>query len=282
MQTAIVYGASLEHAVAPKPSGDGTLRYVQSSYTLQNTRNKAIEKAEFWTYAPARRTASQQCIRLMTSHPSTLIEDEEGNLILHFIFQDMAPFSSKIVMVQADVWVTDLAQGVAKNVENRYLETELNIESNSEKIKNIAKLSDHKDRTKAARMHFDWVTRNISREDYSAKDRGALWAVHNKRGDCTEMAQVFTALCRVSQIPARVMGGYICPNNSNLNANQFHNWAEFFDGLAWQIVDPQSKVFMKKQSDYIATEIVRSNTTHLMGKAHRYRFSGDGLKVKMN
>ena len=182
-------------------------------------------------------------------------------------------------MVEADVWVTDAPQKHVENGMVQNLEPEPQVESESEEIMKLAVTLRRETQLETARSHYEWVYRNIQSESYSPQDRGALWAVRNKKGDCTEMAQLFAALCRASQIPARVMGGYICPNNSNLNANQFHNWAEFFDGSTWQIVDPQSQIFMKKQSDYIATEIVQSDS--IMGKAHRYRFSGDGLKVEM-
>ena len=67
------------------------------------------------------------------------------------------------------------------------------------------------------------------------------------------------ALCRANGIPARRIGGYICPESAVLKARDYHNWGEFYEGGTWQLADPQNNVLMQNQDDYIAMRIIRSS-----------------------
>jgi transglutaminase-like putative cysteine protease len=104
----------------------------------------------------------------------------------------------------------------------------------------------------------------------------------NRTGDCTEFMDLFAALSRANGIPARRIGGYVCRESGVVGPDDYHNWAEFYDGAAWRIADPQRKVFMEGPSRYVAIEIIAESPKNPMGTYHRVRVSGDGLKVKMN
>ena len=118
-------------------------------------------------------------------------------------------------------------------------------------------------------------------DGYSARDRGALYALREKKGDCTEFMYLFVALCRRAQIPARGLGGYVCPKNMILRPTDYHNWAEFYADGRWYIADPYRKVFMPQTLEYVATRII-GVTDSPLGDFARFRFKGEGLKVEMN
>jgi len=128
----------------------------------------------------------------------------------------------------------------------------------------------------------DWVSANISYSGYSGKERGAYYALKYKKGDCTEFADLFVALCRANNIAARRIGGYLSPEDAVLKAGDYHNWAEFYEDGIWKIADPQNKILRLNQADYIAIQIMRGSHDNPMGPYHRFRFKGEGLKVKMN
>jgi transglutaminase-like putative cysteine protease len=65
-----------------------------------------------------------------------------------------------------------------------------------------------------ARVYYEWVWENISRR--RGKYTSVIAALRDREGDCEEKAAVFVALCRASEIPARLVW---VPN---------HNWAEIF------------------------------------------------------
>ena len=128
---------------------------------------------------------------------------------------------------------------------------------------------------------FRWVADNIHYTGYLRDTRGALYALRNRRGDCTESMCLFAALCRAKQIPARGVGGYVCKEDSILKPDSYHNWAEFYEAGAWRIGDPQKRVFMERPSDYIAMRIIGESPKNPMGEFNRFRSSGIGLEVKM-
>ncbi|MEK8020427.1 MAG: transglutaminase-like domain-containing protein, partial [Candidatus Parabeggiatoa sp.] len=131
-----------------------------------------------------------------------------------------------------------------------------------------------------SRQIFNWVAGHIQYAGYIRENRGALYALTEKRGDCTEYMYLFTALARVNEIPARGIGGYISSEDGLLKSDEYHNWAEFYLEGKWTLADPQNKVFMDKQSNYIAMRIISEQSN--LGQSHRFWYLGEGLSVRMN
>ena len=69
------------------------------------------------------------------------------------------------------------------------------------------------------------------------EERGALWALKNKTGDCSEYSYLFVALCRAAGIPARVQAGFAFHGFSE-TLKDGHMWAEYYLGnYGWVPVD---------------------------------------------
>lgn len=65
---------------------------------------------------------------------------------------------------------------------------------------------------------------------------GALAALEGGHGDCTEYADLLTALCRANGLPARTVNG-LALGNTGENPN--HHWTEvLLNDLGWVPVDP--------------------------------------------
>ena len=107
---------------------------------------------------------------------------------------------------------------------------------------------------------------------------GALWALNNRRGDCTEQADLFVALCRARGIPARRMSGYLCDRNRRLVPALFHDWAEYYDGNRWQRVDVQQQAFETAVADHVA---MRVHAGGAPADSCRFRVEGKGVKATM-
>jgi len=91
----------------------------------------------------------------------------------------------------------------------------------------------------------------ISHLTYAPQSRtqGALWALENGKGDCSEYSTLFAALMRAVGIPARTVAGHMSQvislggsSNSSMSwAGSPHMWAEFYvSGYGWVPVDPSS------------------------------------------
>lgn len=270
----LIYHGSVEAA-------DSSSRHIQYSFTLQNTKNTVIPTAEFWTYAPVKKTANQKFVGLKTGYSYKTTSDDLGNQVLQFTFNEIPPFGTKIINIRAELEVFQKPKPMAVKNLQPFLAPEKYIESNAPEIINLAKKLKVPDDLKTAKKIFSWVSRTLTYIGYVKNDRGALWALKQKKGDCTEFMYLFVALCRASGIPARGVGGYVINKNSTLRPADYHNWAEFYVTGLWRVADPQKKVFMKNESHYIAIRIINRQSENSMGDFHRFRFAGEGLTVKM-
>jgi len=257
-------------------------RHIQYAFTLQNRTNRVIKNAEFWTYAPVKKTATQRCTRFEISHPHQLIKDDLGNQILHFTFNDFPPYATKIITINAHLSVSDAANPIAVPDFKIFLRPEKYIECDDACLCSAAQKLKASKTLKTTERIFHWVANNLRYAGYIKNDRGALYALKTKEGDCTEFMHLFVALCRANKIPARCIGGYVRRENATLKPADYHNWAEFYQDGAWRIADPQRKLFMRNQSHYVAMQVIVESSENPMANYHRFRFSGNGLKVIMN
>jgi hemolysin-activating ACP:hemolysin acyltransferase len=128
---------------------------------------------------------------------------------------------------------------------------------------------------------FNWVAAHITYAGYTKNAHGALYAHLYQKRDCTEYMHLFIALCRANQIPARGIAGYVVTTNRKVKPSEYHNWAEFFDGKRWQIADPQKKIFMQDEQNYIAMRILHTTPTAPIEPFKRFKVDPKGVKVKM-
>lgn len=256
-------------------------RHIQYGFTLQNKTNRLVKEAEFWTYAPVKQTPTQQCVHLEASHPFQVISDDLGNQILRFTFKDLSPYATKIITIEADLLLSDRPNPMHVKDISAYLRAEKYCESDDPEISRVAKELKGPKPVSTAENIFRWVAGHIQHAGYLREARGALYALNEKKGDCTEFMYLFAALCRANNIPVRCIGGYVCQENAVLRPNGFHNWVEFCDGGVWKTADPQRKAFMQAPSKYIAMQVLGKASESPLSGHHRFRCGSEGLEVKM-
>lgn len=269
-------------AARPENSGYSISRQIQYSFTLQNKSHQVIKQAELWTFAPVKQTASQRCLKLQSNYPYKLLIDDSGNQVLHFTFDNLAPYGSRVVTIKTHLLVSATANRISTAPLWRDLNPQKYIESDHPAINRIARALQKADASKTIEEVFRWVADNVRYSGYAGRDRGALYALEHKKGDCTEYANLFVALCRANSIGARLIGGYVCPQSGVLKARDYHNWGEFYKNGTWQLADPQNRVLMRNAADYIAMRIIHGSEDDPMGPYNRFRFKGEGLEVRMN
>ena len=260
----------------------GISRHIQYSFTLQNERDRVLDKAELWVRAPLKKTGAQSCERVRASHPFDSVADDWGNEILHFTFRDLPPFSTKIIGIQANLLLSDRPNPIPSEKVDSFLKAERFIESDDPAILKKARALKQGKPEATVESIFRWVAENVRYAGGLPNDRGALYAFKKREGDCSEFSYLFAALCRACGIPARVLGGYVCTGDAILDPGGYHNWAQFHLDGSWHLADPQRKVFMKDSSRYVAMEVKEDGKNDPMKEFHRFRFSGNGLTVKMS
>jgi len=266
----------------PEGAGYSISRQIQYSFTLQNKSHQVIKQAELWTFAPVKQTASQQCFKLQSNYPYKLLTDGSGNQMLHFTFDNLAPFGSRVVTIKANLLIAATANPIAMGPSPLDFNPQKHIESDHPAIRRLAADLQSSEVIKTIKAVFHWVAHHVRYSGYAARERGALYALEHKTGDCTEFMDLFVAVCRAGGLPARRVGGYLCPENTVLKARDYHNWGEVYENGAWQIADPQNNVLMQNRDDYIAMRIIRAAGDSSLGTYNRFRVKGEGLLAKMN
>ncbi len=196
-----------------------------------------------WTYAPVEQTATQHRTHLKASHPYEVLSDDAGNHILHFLFEDLPPYATKIVTITVDLLLseTPLSTPNPSQDGNSYLRAEQYCESDDPDIAQLAQQLHTSTPAATVKNIIDWVASHVNYIGYLKNPRGARYALKYKQGDCTEFMYLFMALCRAAGIPARGVGGYVTSKSTILKPAEYHNWAEFYDDGIWKIADPHKE-----------------------------------------
>jgi transglutaminase-like putative cysteine protease len=281
-------------------------KVIQYGYAIQNTSLKVLKKAEFRTYSPVKKTSTQKVVKLVVSRPYRLVEDELGNQVLVFEFENklvvsrpyrlvedelgnqvlvfefenMPPNGTKIISITAELALSNKPNSMPAPGSG-FLGSEPYIEAQNEQIQTLAQTLIAETPYKTARNIQQWVSGNLKSESYIPDDRGALYALKHRSGDCTEFSYLFAALGRADGIPVRVLGGYVYENNATLKASDYHNWAEFYTDGVWQIADPQKKNFAVDQASYVAMRVISPGGKGILGNSHRFSYVGEGVRVTM-
>ncbi len=169
--------------------------------------------------------------------------DLSGNNWVHFIHDELPPLShitfgytalirSRSVRYSLPATTTDFH--IPENIRD-YTKPELFIDSHHHLIKDLAR---EIARTNPLPVQFVSAAMRkvyrILKYEAQNEEKGAAFAIENRKGDCTEFAALFTALCRAHGLPARLQAGF------GFDGTRFerHAWSEVWIRGLWVPVDP--------------------------------------------
>lgn len=257
-------------------------RIIKYSFTMQNPTNSLIENASFWVYLPAKQTTYQKRTNVSFSHRVENRVDSNGNEKVVFTAKNLPPFGNEVFSVSAEIDIANSPNRLASVDMEPYLQPEKHIESEDPRIVAIADSLKADSMTDSAININNWVIENLSDAGYIRRDHGAIYALENKTGDCTEFMNLFLALARASGIPARGVAGYVNKESTILKSRNYHNWAEIYIDSAWRVVDPLNKVIFKNESHYIAMRYLGSSPTDNTDNTQRFFDNDASVRVSMN
>lgn len=281
LATALVAGILFyfNRANRPTPAADYTIsRQIRYGCAVENTTNRLAENVRLSLRAPVVQTATQRCDRVDANFPFERAVDDLGNQVLVFTLGRLPPYATRMVTVSADLMMAERPGGVGAPPGPDTRQPAPFIESDNADVSAVAKRLVAAAASDTARRVNDWVAENLKPTGYTKNARGALFALKNGAGDCTEYMYLFTALCRGAGIPARGVAGYVSARDAVIGPERYHNWALFFDGTLWQIADPFNRVFTVHQSHYIAMRLFGPEPAPF----ERFRIEGpDGVVARM-
>ncbi len=251
-------------------------RHISYGLTVKNNGGIFLKKAELWIYAPANDDPDFQ---FTASQPVSLERDTMGNRILHFVFYDLPPFAIKVVNIDAEVTLRS-PPGKQKVMDPiLFLQAEPMVQIENPELIALARQLHHEESVETLRNIYHWLVSNLKKGSYVARERGAIYAVRKKEGDCTEFMQLSLALCRINNIPARGVSGHVITANSRLAPNGLHDWAEVYLNGAWQIFDPFNRVLMEREEEYLV--MYYHNPKKEKERFSRWKTSDSQLQVTM-
>ena len=257
-------------------------KIVRYSYLLKNNTNEVVENAVFKTYAPVEVTSSQKVKKIDATYDYSMEKDQIGNQVMTFNLESIPPYGSKVITVTAEMELASKPNTVNERKLTEYLRSEKFIELENKSIKDLSSRLGNVKNIPVSQTVYNWVSRNLSDAGYIQRDRGAAYALKEKRGDCTEYMYLAVALLRNNNIPARGVAGFVVSSNGVLDADEYHNWAEYYQDSRWHILDAQKKVFDKNYEDYIAFRIFGDKGRNMMSQSQRFFASDPRLIVRMN
>ncbi len=254
-----------------------TIRY---GFAVTNKSGESIRTADFLVFAPIAQTASQKVDQILTNRTYQLVTDHLGNQQLKFVLENIAPYSTKMIDITVKLKLADEPNPIGTKNSSNYLSSEPYIETDSKIVQTISKTFN--DSTDKPRDIHNWLVKNVRYAGYISEDRGAEYALKQRKGDCTEYMYGFIALSRTHQIPSRGVGGFVVDQqNSLLRSTDYHNWAEYHEGNNWYIADPQRQIFRKLDRHYIAFRYISREEGRPMENSQRFLAFDPRLTVKM-
>lgn len=260
-------GSDVSYSTASK-----TLRF---NYTLSNTSGDFIPSADFSIKIPMSIDGIQIIESINSSQKNELVQGTTGEQSVHFSVKNISPYSSKVIDLTLVVTTSDRPKYERINTAD-YLTAEKYIELDSPVIKALAPQLKGSSPEETARNIYEWLVNNVASLSYTADSKGAQYLIEKKVGDCTELMYAFVALARANGLPARGVSGFWVPTGSTIvNAADYHNWAEFYDGKRWVSVDANKNTFDSMYKNYIS-----------VGDFYKFapieRFSLENKKINVN
>ena len=184
----------------------------------------------------------------------TFLNDSSGNRYFHW--NNLTIDKEQTFTLELDYYVlsfnihylvnSSIVENYDTNSEiyKKYVESEELIESDNYTIISLARnLTNNVDNSyeKALRI-YDFVYRHMHYEEQD-EEKGALWALENGAGDCSEYSYLFVALCRATGIPAKIQAGFAFHRPSETLENG-HMWTEYhLENYGWIPVDVTWRLF---------------------------------------
>jgi transglutaminase-like putative cysteine protease len=198
----------------------------------------APSKMNFVTLIPQTIADRQKILDINYSVQPRRVFTKNANTYAEFAFNRPPTQFTLKINVKAEIYRYDLFTAKKQYKEqpppedpniSEFIQNEPFIQKNHARIHEIAETIRGQAEIDIVKKIYDFVT---DRLQYAPRtdELGAVKALAAKRGDCVEYADLFVALCRAKNIPARVIKGYV----TKFDDSPEHAWAEvYLKELGW-------------------------------------------------
>lgn len=266
-------GSALMSVGRVSQAAEGELQ-LRFNLGMNNPGPLDLAAQRLWMYLPVRRNAWWTLDGVETSLRHELQADPLGHTILFVSIDKLSAYARRTASLMISLKRTGAPMPAPKDAQD-WLAPERYIESDHEAIAVQARALKSATHEGTVRNIHGFVAASVEYAGYAPEDFGALYALRQRRGDCSEYACLVVALCRAAGIPARMVEGYVTDRSVAPKPMDFHDWAEVLVDGQWRVADAQKGALLEKEAQYIAFRYYRDKALNGVGLAHRYRVEGD-------
>ncbi len=253
-------------------------------------------KINFIVVLPKTIPDRQSVLSINYSPKPSRIFHKNGNRYAEFVFIKPSRKVKIEINIRAELFRYDLLTARKKRKKDRpqdyqlkaFLKQEKHIEKDHYQIQEIEDGIEGQTEIDIVKNIYDYVIDNMEYTIRSRGSWGAVKALQYGKGDCTEYADLFVAICRAKNIPTRVVTGYTVGVDP---ASSKHNWAEvYLQEYGWVPFDPstgdientiiRNRAFGRMRPAYIYLSYIRNDEVLHNYNFSLYRYWGDRVRLK--
>jgi transglutaminase-like putative cysteine protease len=257
------------------PAAGWTRRNLRFTLAFSNPLARLLRNQRCWTYLPRSDGVAQILVETRVGMPHRIISDALGHQILELRFDEFPAFGQRLVTLNVAVDLKTEAVATALADPSIWLANARYLQLDDPAIRELAKQLIRNSPADTSRAIYVWVANQITYAGYIADELGAAVALRDRRGDCTEFADLAVALARNCAIPARTVGGYVSAQDFTPRPTDYHDWAEFYFDGGWCLVDCQKQRWLMPVDQYLGFRIANERAINPVGSASRYRIDGE-------
>ncbi|MBN2183650.1 MAG: transglutaminase domain-containing protein [Sedimentisphaerales bacterium] len=278
---------------AGKTAGFNNIVEFDISHTLTITGN--TRRIILTVVVPKTIPDRQNILDIKYSPQPSRIFEQNDNHYAEFIFYKPDKQIEVDINVTAELLRYDLFTAKKKPAANHVEETELAgflksekfIEKDHGEIREIAAGIKGQTEEEILRRIYNYVIVHLDYTKNGKKQWGAVKALQMGTGDCSEYSDLFVALCRAKNIPARVITGYTARFDSQ---SPKHNWVEvYLKDYGWIPFEPswgdvknpgiQNMAFSRMIPVYLYLSHTRNDEILQNYHYAAYKYWGDNIKL---
>lgn len=223
---------------------------AQDVYTFERVMKaegaKTTNMLTFTDILPVDLPHRQEVMSINLSNDSAHVFVEKGNKYVQFSKEDFNEAEEVSIKTTIKLYSNDLFHArkraqkpIQEENLSAYLEKEEYLQMEDKAIQSIADSIIGTEEETVVRQIFEVVVEDLEYDNKATENQGPVAALTCGKGDCTEYAELMVALCRLKNIPARIVLGVIAQNGKNDDKNPRHHWVEvYFEQYGWVAFDP--------------------------------------------
>lgn len=237
----------------------------------------------------------QKIVDIKYSPKSPRVFQGNGNKYAEFVFIRPQKRMKVKISIKAELSRYDLLTARAMRLKDLaqgpgfedFVKQEKNIEKDHLQIYEIAKIIEGKTEVDVVKSIYGYVVDNLDYTLHGKEDWGAVKALKQGKGDCSEYSDLFVAICRAKNIPARVASGY---TERFDGVTSKHHWAEvYLKKYGWAPFEPswgdventmfRNKAFGQMKPVYIYLSHIRNDKVLRNNQFYYYKYWGDRVSM---